>query len=356
MIKNKFIKKLVNKQVPWLENNSPESDIAISSRIRLARNISGFNFPLNRKDDSPKNDILNFIKTPVSKLKRKNRVTVIKTEELSRQELTLLLERHLISLNFSSGIKNSGIMLNSKEDIAVMINEEDHFRIQAFKPGLQLKNTWKIINDFEDDFGTYIPYAYDTTLGFLTACPSNAGTGMRASVMLHLPALVISKQITPLLRGISKLGLAARGLFGEGTDNLGNIFQISNQSTLGESELNIINRLESVISQIIMHEKNARQKLLETDQEKLLDSVGRAFGRMRYAYIVSMDEALSAISMIRLGVDMGIIKSLSLQALNNLFISIFPAHMQLTSKKPVNQQTENIIRAEIIRNTLAENS
>ena len=233
-----------------------------------------------------------------------------------------------------------------------MINEEDHLRIQALSPGFQLESVWQRINQFDDVLASRIPYAFDPRLGFLTSCPSNLGTGMRASVMLHLPGLVMAGQIAAVKQALGKLGLAVRGFYGEGSENFGNLFQISNQSTLGESEPQILERISSIVKQIIIHEKQSRQVLLDQKQSFLLNQVGRAYGILRHGYMISSEEALNSLSALRLGVDMKMFSSVDIHTVNELFLNVQPSHLQIAEHKELSQEERDTARATLIRETL----
>lgn len=351
MANGKYIEKLTRKRVSWLIDNGPEDDIAISTRIRLARNLKDVAFPVcASKEELHKVELA--VGLAVEKSKQIKKPVTIEMNSIDQIDAEVLLERRLISREFCSRRPNSTLVMSDHENLAVMINEEDHLRLQAIKPGFQLGQVWNDINSFETVLSSEIPFEFDINLGFLTSCPTNVGTGMRASVMLHLPGLVLAAQTAPLMQGVYKLGLAVRGILGEGTDNLGNLFQVSNQSTLGESEEDIIRRLEAVIVQIINHEKNARRKLLETRRDMLLDNIGRAYGILKYSYIISTKETLNSLSMLRLGVDMGVIRSVDIHTVNELFVTAQPAHLQKYAGKEVDSEERDKIRATFIRETL----
>ena len=345
------VDKLILGRVGWLADSGPDDDIAISTRIRLARNLKDTPFPIAASEEVLKKSVL-AVELASEKSEILDNPFFLEMPELNDLDKAILFERRLISLDFSMRKHYSALIVNQDEDLSIMVNEEDHIRMQAIRSGLQLMNVWEKIDKFETAISRQIPFAYDQNLGFLTSCPTNVGTGMRASVMLHLPALALAKQVQPLIHGINKLGLAVRGIFGEGTDNLGNLCQISNQSTLGESELDIIKRLEMVILQIIKHEKNARSKLFETSRNLLLDSIGRAYGSLKYSYIISSKEALNSLSMLRLGVDMGVIKTVDIHTVNELFILAQPAHLQKYAGKLLSQGERDEIRASLIREKL----
>ena len=349
------IDKLILNRVSWLADSGPDDDIAISTRIRLARNLKDTPFPIAAPENILKKSVL-AVQLASEKSNKLKNPFFMEMQNLNDLDRAILFERRLISLDFSVRPRCSALIVSKQEDLSVMVNEEDHIRMQAIHSGLQLLNVWDRIDKFETSISSQIPFAYDQNLGFLTSCPTNVGTGMRASVMLHLPGLALANQVQPLIHGINKLGLAVRGIFGEGTDNLGNLCQISNQSTLGESEVDIIKRLEMVISQIINHEKNARSKLLETSKNLLLDNIGRAYGSLKYSYIISSKEALNSLSMLRLGVDMGVIKTVDIHTVNELFILAQPAHLQKYAGKALSQKERDEIRASLIREKLKRNS
>jgi protein arginine kinase len=233
-----------------------------------------------------------------------------------------------------------------------MINEEDHFRLQGIRPGLNLRGAYELVDRIDTEMDAALPYAFDGTLGFLTACPTNLGTGMRASVMVHLPALVLLDQINPVIKAVGKIGLAVRGLYGEGTEALGNLFQISNQHTLGESEPEIITQIEKVIEGVIRSEQTARAKLIEDHQTMLSDQVGRAYAILRYAHVLTSKEALNLLSMLRLGADLDIITNCDRSLLDLLLLEIQPAHLQLGADRELSPEERDVARAEITRSRL----
>lgn len=355
MDNEKFIQKLTAKRVSWLVDSGPRDDIAISTRIRLARNIKDIPFPICATPDSLQKVVVaaNLALDNVRLVRKK---TAIDMGSISPLDAQVLLERRLLSREFCSRKQNSCLVMSDYEDMAVMINEEDHLRLQVIRPGLQLQEVWEEIDKLETALSNELPFEFDETLGFLTSCPTNLGTAMRASVMLHLPGLVLAKQTGQLIQAVFKLGLAVRGIFGEGSDNLGNLFQVSNQSTLGESEEDIVSRLSGIISQIITHEKNARLKLLEKQRDILLDHIGRSYGILKYSYVISTKEALNSLSMLRLGVDMGIIRSVDIHTVNELFITVQPAHLQKFAGKNIDSEERDRIRASLIREGLQKAS
>src|SRR6478609_1441670 len=261
----------------WLRSEGPHHQIVVSSRVRLARNIRNFAFPGWAKK-SERLQILETIKPKVEELTEMSDAHSVFSQDLSALEKQVLVERHLISREHAAKGVGSAVVMNKKQTLSIMINEEDHLRLQAIRAGLQLKSVFKMIDKVDSALETKLDFAFHQQLGFLTACPTNVGTGMRASAMVHLPALVLSEQINQVIQAVNKIGLAVRGLYGEGTEALGNLFQVSNQTTLGEKEEDIINRLNKVIEQIIHHEQNARHSLLQKKPVTLFDNIGRAYG------------------------------------------------------------------------------
>ncbi len=343
--------KIIRQRVSWLADSGPEDDIAISSRIRLARNLADVPFPINA-DDAQLGSIISAVEIAAKRSRCFARPMMFKMNEISRLDRQILFERRLISKEFCNEERISAVIISEDESSGVMINEEDHLRLQFMRPGLQLSAVWKAADEADDLLGGELNFAFNDELGYLTSCPTNVGTGLRASAMLHLPGLVLTGQSTAVLQALYKLGLAARGIFGEGTENLGNLFQISNQSTLGETEGQIIGKLESVIMQIIQHEKIARVSLFEKQKEFLLNHVGRAYGILRHSYIISSQEALNSLSALRLGVDMGMFSSVDIHTVNELFILVQPAHLQKHAAKELETAERDILRAKIIREKL----
>lgn len=267
-------------------------------------------------------------------------------------EKQVLVEQHLISREHAAKNAGSGLIVNKPRTISVMINEEDHLRIQTIKSGLQLKALWKMVDKIDTELESSLDFAFSPQIGYLTACPTNVGTGMRASVMMHLPALVLSEQITQIIKAVNRIGLAVRGLYGEGTEALGNLFQVSNQMTLGESEQQIVDKLNKVIGQIIEHEENARQKLLQDRARTVANEVGRAYGIMLHGYSTSSKEALNLLSMLRLGVDLGMLPDQYRADIDEMFISTQPAHLQKDFERKLSTEERDAMRSDLLRERL----
>jgi protein arginine kinase len=352
-VKRNNLEALLAHKVNWLDDSGPDADIAISSRIRLARNIANMPFPVS----ASKHDKLQVAAAVENAIEQSDSLNggllTYDMDKLSEIEREILLERRLVSREFINLRGGEILLVKEDESCGVMVNEEDHLRIQVLAPGLQLESVWEKTNELDNRISSCLPYAFDEQLGFLTSCPTNVGTGLRASVMLHLPALRLSGQVNAAIQGISKLGLAVRGIFGEGSENLGNLFQISNQSTMGETEEQIIFRLTKVIKQIINHEKNARTHLMDKKRYFLLDHIGRAYGTLRRSYILSSSEALDSLSALRTGVDLGMFTSVNLRQVNELFKIIHSAHLQRFAGKELTQEERDIFRAQIVRDMLS---
>jgi len=340
----------------WMEKPGPDNDILLSSRIRLARNIGPMPFP-NRATDAQMLEVTEIIQRSVGDLNKESQGSFLflNLEKISPLERFVLVEKHLISPNHAQEARNRGLLIREDGTVSIMVNEEDHLRIQCILPGNQLAEAWELANQVDDVLETKIDFAFTERHGYLTSCPTNVGTGLRASVMLHLPALVITNQIRRILSAISQLGLAVRGLYGEGTEAIGNIYQISNQITLGFSELEIIDNLHGVAGQIIEQERLARERLVEQNKDQLTDRVFRAFGILSYARIISSQEAMQMLSDVRLGVDLHIIKHLEPKVFNELLVKTRPNFLQKLAHRSLDAIGRDIMRAEIIREQLGNN-
>jgi len=331
--------------------SGPQDTIVMSSRVRLARNLRGAAFPgWAKKPERVR--VMAQVRTAVEGLPEMAGAFTASMEDLSLLEKQLLVERHLISREHAAKSAGSGLVLNRDKSLSVMINEEDHLRMQALRPGLQFRQAWAAIDHLDSELEPTLNFAFSDALGYLTACPTNVGTGIRVSAMLHLPGLVLSEQINPIIQSVNKLGLAVRGLYGEGTEALGNVFQVSNQMTLGESEVVILERLNKVVLQIIEHEENARAVLLEKKPKMLFNHIGRAYGILANAHTVTSKEAMNLLSLIRLGVEVGLFPGTTRALADELFILIQPAHLQKTRSERLSGDERDLLRADLLRASL----
>src|SRR5216110_2667351 len=331
--------------------DGPHNKIVMSSRVRLARNIKGAAFPGWAKK-AERIRILESIRPAVEALTQMGDHFSETMDNLTLADKNILVERHLISREHAAKNAGSGLVLNREETLCVMINEEDHLRMQALRPGLQLKQAWQAIDQVDTRLEKKLDYAFNPDLGYLTACPTNLGTGIRVSAMLHLPGLVLGEQINQIIQAVNKLGLAVRGLYGERTEALGNVFQVSNQMTLGETETMIVERLEKVLSQIIEHEENARQTLIEKKPKTVYNHIGRAYGILANAHSISSKETMNLLSLMRLGVDLELFPDLERWLVDELFIVTQPAHLQKQFTEKLSAEERDVLRADMLRDRL----
>lgn len=348
-----ILQEMANSASQWLRADGPEAEVVFSCRVRLARNLEGFTFP-PWAHDSVLKDVSDKVLNAVKRSHYLKNSRLIKMSELSSTERRFLLERHLISPEFSSGGPHRFLITEKREMISLMVNEEDHLRLQSILSGLQLMDAWRLTDKIDDELGQNLDYAFLPQWGYLTSCPTNTGTGMRASCMLHLPALAVTHKIDELLKNISKLGLVARGLYGEGTKSQGDFFQISNQVTLGSREEEVVDHVESVTRQVVGQEKKARDILLRRDGIQLRDQMGRAYGTLVSAYLLRSEEAISLLSKLRLGVSLNLCPQLNIQVLNELFFMITPAQLQVKEGKEMAPLDRDELRAKIIRGRLSK--
>lgn len=334
----------------WMKGNGPDSDIVISSRIRIARNLQKYPFPILATNTQSK-EVLDKVYSVVGseELKPIGEFTFIPLADLNDLEKKVLVEKHLISPNLANESQNGAVILSENESVSIMVNEEDHLRIQCLFSGFQIKEAWSLANQVDDLFEQHLEYAFDEKRGYLTSCPTNVGTGIRASVMIHLPALVLTQQINRILSAITQVGLAVRGLYGEGSEAIGNLFQISNQITLGQSEDEIIDNLHSVVRQIIEHERTARKTLAAESNSRLKDRVCRSYGILSNAFIIDSKEAAQRLSDVRLGIDLGLIPGVQQETLNELLVMTQPGFLQQYTGQKLSADDRDVRRAELIR-------
>ncbi len=340
---------IIAKPGKWLQGEGPHGKIVVSSRIRLARNLRERPFPGWAKK-AERLQILGEIQDHVAAIPAMQDGYHAAMQDLSTLQKQILVERHLVSREHASKSAGSAVVMSPDQQLSIMINEEDHLRMQSLLPGLQLREAYRINNDADLFLEDRLPYAFHAELGYLTACPTNVGTGLRASAMVHLPGLVLGEQINQIVNSVGKIGLAVRGLYGEGTEALGNLFQVSNQTTLGETEEEIIDRLVKVIEQVIEHEQNARQMLLERRANMLLDQIGRAYGILGHARAIASKEALNLLSILKLGADLGIFPESAQLAVDELFMTTQPAHLLLGVKQEkLGPEERDTLRADLVR-------
>lgn len=335
----------------WLRGEGPESDIVISTRIRLARNLRGRPFP-PRAGPEARGLAEAFVRERVRGAAPFAEGVCLELARSSELDRKLLVERHLISRELANAEGQRSVAFTRDESTSVMINEEDHLRIQVIRSGMQLAACWEAADRVEHALGSRLDFAFDDAFGYLTSCPTNVGTGMRVSVMLHLPALVLTKQMERVFEAMSKISLAVRGLFGEGTSASGDFYQISNQVTLGFDEAQLLGRLNDVIPKVIEHERHTRDALLADNRVKLEDRVWRALGVLRTARRISSEETMETLSSVRLGVNLGLLPGLSISTINMLFILTQPAHLQKLEGRPLATPDRNERRARFIREHL----
>lgn len=337
----------------WANASGLRSDMVISSRIRLARNLRDYPF-ISSSEKEERLRIWERV-TESGRLMSSFRDSFIyRLSELSEIDQFFMLECHLISREMLNALEGRGVIVNQKKTVSVMVNEEDHLRMQIVLSGLNLTTAWFELNGIDDNFSKMVPFAFDTKLGYLTACPTNVGTGMRASLLMHLPGLVLTKQIRRVFNSLGQLGLTVRGLYGEGSDIKGNLFQISNQITLGRSEMDLMEELERAAQKILESETKARDVMMSNARQHIEDKIWRAYGIMSNARLISSDEVINLSSGVRLGISLGIIKDLSIQQLNELVLNSQPAHLQSIMGEEIDTSERDFFRARQIRKQLRE--
>lgn len=336
----------------WLRGTGPMSDIVISSRIRLARNVMGYPF-LTKCSRAERQSLEHRVRDVILASGVAPQTFYVDLDTAPQVDRDLLVERHLISKPHASADGSRGVAVGESETLAIMVNEEDHLRIQVLRSGLQLEEAWDQINQIDDKLESKLDWAFHPRFGYLTACPTNVGTGIRVSVMLHLPALKLTGEIEKVFRAAKEMRLAVRGLYGEGTEATGDFYQISNQTTLGKSEEEIISDFKHlVIPKIIDYEHHARRTLLNDRTVALDDKVQRAVGILRHARLMSSDETLSLLSHLRMGINLGRVKDVDIKTVNELFLMTQPAHLQKLLGRKMDGDVRRAARADFIRKRL----
>ncbi|RSD21566.1 protein arginine kinase [Mesobacillus subterraneus] len=347
------LEKFINQAVSsWMSDDGPDSDIVLSSRIRFARNLDEYNFPTLFTNGEAEAVIGTIMERAQKTALGFGKLELVKMDGIPPLQKRVLVEKHLISPHLAENALHGAVLLSKNEEISIMINEEDHIRIQCLFPGFQLSEALEAANKIDDWLEEDVNYAFDDKFGYLTSCPTNTGTGIRASVMMHLPGLVLTQQMNRIVPAINQLGLVVRGIYGEGSEALGNIFQISNQITLGKSEEDIVEDLKSVVSQIISQERSAREALAKTSNIQLEDRVFRSYGTLANSRIIETKEAARCLSDLRLGIDMGFIENISKSILNELMILTQPGFLQQYAGGPLRPNERDIRRAALIRERL----
>jgi protein arginine kinase len=337
----------------WYASDGPDNDIIISSRVRLARNLKDYTFPIIMKDDERKAVLENVREVLMSKSEPLIKdMLYVNISELTPVDREAMVERHMISSELARGREYSAAFVNKSESISVMVNEEDHLRIQCILPGLQLRECLELCSGIEDLIGQTVEYAFRSDYGYLTCCPTNVGTGMRASAMMHLPALTMTGYIGTLLETCGKIGVTVRGIHGEHSGASGNIYQVSNQISLGQSEEDIADNVNGIAVQIMNRERAVEAELLDKGRIRIEDMVYRSYGAFVNARMISTEESLKLLSDIRMGVNLGIVKDISLKCLNELMLSVQPATLQRITGRPLDPDERDIRRSEIIRQKL----
>jgi protein arginine kinase len=346
-----FVDELIKQPGLW-SSDDLEAGIVVSSRVRLARNLKGAAFPGWAKDDE-RLRLCGAIRKACDGLPGLRRSTFLDMGELEPVDKDVLIERHLISRELAAMGAGSGVVLRREDNVAIMVNEEDHLRMQVIRPGMSLRALWEAIDALDSELSASLDFAFSPRLGYLTACPSNVGTGLRVSVMLHLTGLRLLNEIDPVVKGLDKIGLTVRGVMGEGSDAEGNIFQVSNQATLGESESDIVDLLGKVGAELVQHERNARARLLEDRRSFVQDYVGRALGILSYARLLSSGEVTDLVAALRFGVELGMVRKIAPSELNEIMLLTQPGHLQKLYDRVINPDERDEMRAQLVKKRIA---
>jgi len=341
----------------WLEASGDHADIVLSTRVRLARNLQGHAFgPRARVND--REAVLRRFRESATASSNPARGTLLQMAEVGVRTRRILLERRLVSRDLLGDADKgpplgAAVLLTDHDPLSVMINEEDHLRIQSLVSGLRLQEAWSMVDRLDEDLGQDLPYAYHHEFGFLTSCPTNVGTGLRASVLMHLPGLVLTKEIGRVLQGLAQVGLTFRGLYGEGSEVVGNFFQVSNQTTLGKTEEDLVDHLDKIVRQVIEYETKARQTLLRDARAVTEDKIWRAYGLLRYARTLPFEELMNLLSGVRLGASLKLLPGLRVYTLNKIMIFTQPAHLEQAASRDLPPIESDAHRAAYVRRILA---
>ncbi len=341
----------------WLDASGEHAGIVLSTRVRLARNLQGHAFgPRARVND--RLAVFSQIDDARARVPLLAHAEIRDISTLSERLRRVLLERRLVSRELvgdgeTAPGKGTGLVLSPDDPLSVMINEEDHLRLQSLLSGLRLKDAWSLLDSLDEQLGAEVPYAFHPEFGFLTSCPTNVGTGLRASVLVHLPALVLTKEIGKVLQALSQVGLTFRGLYGEGSEVVGNFFQLSNQTTLGKSEEDLVDHLDRMVRQVIHFETQARQVLLRDAGAVTGDKIWRAYGLLRYARALSFEELMNLLSGVRLGIGLKLLPGLRVYSLNKIMTFAQGAHLEEAAGRPLTSEERDLHRAAYVRRILA---
>ncbi|MFH1373201.1 MAG: protein arginine kinase [bacterium] len=335
----------------WLSGKGDEALVVLSSRVRLARNVAGCRFPTSADSDT-RNQVVGYFDSILSRSQMLAEGSYVKAADISTLDKNFLIERHLISPAFLNGDPAKAVFVDSDDRLSIMINEEDHIRLQALAPGLDPRGAHELAVEYDTEIGRYLEYDYDADFGYLTACPTNAGTGMRASVLIHLPGLVLTCEIDKVVSYITRSGLVVRGFYGEGTDVSGNLFQLSNQNTLGVTEDEILSQLDRITREVIDREASARQRLIDEAADMIEDKIWRAYGILRNARVLTSEEVMNLLSALRLGHAMKIIDFLDIALVNEILLLSQPAHLQKYYGREMDNTRRDFIRAQMVREKL----
>lgn len=342
---------LTNTSTSWMSAKGNESDIVMSTRIRFARNLAHYAFPLSFTEDEAKL-VENIMMNALLNSRADVSFSYFEMRDLPALQRQVLVEKHLISPNLADNQKSGAVFLSKDESLSVMVNEEDHIRIQCLVSGFQLPEAFEQAKQLDTFINSQVTYAYDERFGFLTTCPTNVGTGLRASVMMHLPALTMTKQMPKLIQMMTRLGMVVRGIYGEGSENLGNVYQISNQVTLGKSEEAILQDLSQIVEQILVKERVTRKRLLENSPTSLEDRVSRSYGVLTHARILSSEEAAMCLSNVRLGVDLRLLPEISYRLLNECMLFMQPGFIQQFAGTALQPAERDVYRAKYLQQQL----
>jgi protein arginine kinase len=340
---------LLTKRLPgWLEGDAPHSDIVISTRARLARNLSDYPFP-NAADRDELEEVVQEIYRALTPSQLLSQAMFLDMQKLGKLDRKFLVERRLISPPYADSSHPGMLVVGENEYLCVMVNEEDHLRIQSIQPGLNIEEAWRMLTQLDDELGEQLEYAFTDHFGYLTACPTNTGTGMRISLFVHLPALAMLEEIETVLGKLAPSEITVRGFYGEGTEVVGNIFQISNQLTLGRTDESIVKRMEEVAAKLLSLEADGRERLLTDHRLRVEDKVFRTIGILQNARMISSLEFLNLLSHLRLGLDVGLLKNVDRGLLNALMVVLQPAHLQKTEREAQDDERRDLRRAELVR-------